>query len=417
MEKKQKLHYAWIVMIAAICLKIGEGAIGASVGNFVTPVVSDLGCLVSQFTLFMSIDAMGMALFYTTAAKWISTKRVGIVMGVAVVLEVIGLAMMSTYNKVWMFYFSGALIGSAGAFTGFVAIPILINMWFKKKSGTVLGIVMGVSSAAGLVFGQLSAWLITQYGWRQAYLILAIILAVFAVLPVFLLIKSPAEAGVEPYGAEEIALEETKAETPIADSSYGLSRKEALRYVPFWLSWIVCVCYSYACSIPGYIANCATMELGQTIQFGATASTFCSLGCIIASVATGHINDKFGVKAGMAWGALFNILGFGTILLGFKNPGLLLPGAFLVGIGGSMYTVQAPLLARNVVGEKHYSEVWSMMMVVNSLIGGGFAFTIGWFYDFGHTYRGAFILGPVLYIVALILGVIAINQTKNKQNA
>ena len=412
---KRRIHYAWIIMIATICLKIGEGAINSSVGNFVTPVVSELGCLVSQFTLFMSIDAVGMAVFYTTAAKWISTKRVGIVMGIAVVCEVIGMALMSTYTKVWMFYFSGALIGSAGAFTGFVAIPILINMWFKKKSGTVLGIVMGVSSAASVAFGQLSALFITQYGWRKAYLILAGVLAVFAVLPVFLLIKSPTEAGIEPYGTGEEDDEKTKAE-PALENTWGLTRTESLRFLPFWLAWIVCLCYSYGCSIPGYIANCAIMELGKSIQFGATASMFESLGCIVASVATGHINDKYGVKAGMAWGALFNALGFGTILLGFNNTNLLIPGAFLVGIGGSMYTVQAPLLAKNVIGDRHYSDVWSMMMVANSLIGGGFAFTVGWFYDFGHTYRGAFILGPILYIAALVLGVIAIDLTKKFRN-
>ena len=158
------------------------------------------------------------------------------------------------------------------------------------------------------------------------------------------------------------------------------------------------------------------MELGKSIQFGATASMFESLGCIVASVATGHINDKYGVKAGMAWGALFNALGFGTILLGFNNTNLLIPGAFLVGICGSMYTVQAPLLSKNVIGDRHYSDVWSMMMVANSLIGGGFAFTVGWFYDFGHTYRGAFILGPILYIAALVLGVIAIDLTKKFRN-
>ncbi|MBQ8995147.1 MAG: MFS transporter, partial [Oscillospiraceae bacterium] len=194
-----------------------------------------------------------------------------------------------------------------------------------------------------------------------------------------------------------------------------LTRKESLKFLPFWLSWIVCLCYSYSCSIPGYIANCATMELGQTIQFGATASMFYNLGCIVASVATGHINDRFGVKAGMGWGALFNVIGYGTILLGFHTPNLLLPGAFLVGVGGSMYTVQAPLLAKSVIGEKHYSDVWSMMMVANSLIGGGFAFTIGWFYDFGHTYRGAFILGPVLYIIALVLGIVAMNISEKRQ--
>ena len=34
-----------------------------------------------------------------------------------------------------------------------------------------------------------------------------------------------------------------------------------------------------------------------------------------------------------------------------------------------MYTVQAPLIARSVLGPRHYSEIWSVMMIGNSLMG------------------------------------------------
>ena len=95
--------------------------------------VYELGCQVSELTMFVSIEAIAMALLYTTASKILTTKRVGIVMGLAALTEVVGVALMAFYQSVYMFYISGLLLGIAQSFTGFVAIPIVLNMWFKKR--------------------------------------------------------------------------------------------------------------------------------------------------------------------------------------------------------------------------------------------------------------------------------------------
>ena len=136
---KKKKEYAWVIFAVAILIKISAGATAATISNFVAPVVSEFGCQVNQFTMITSIEAVGMALFYTTAAKLLTTKRIGIVMGIALLCEATGVILMSFYHNVRSFYLSAALIGVSQAFTGFVATPILLNMWFKKNYGTIFG--------------------------------------------------------------------------------------------------------------------------------------------------------------------------------------------------------------------------------------------------------------------------------------
>lgn len=417
MERNRKIHYAWIILIALIFLKAGAGATSCMTGNFITPVVNEFGCKVNQFTLFLSIDAVGMSVFYMPAAKIISNnKRLGLTIGIAALCEVIGIAMMFTYKSVWGFYFSGFLIGSAGAFTGYVAIPVIVNMWFKKMAGTVLGIIVAVGNAANVIFGLLSARFITLYGWRIAYLLIALMGFLLMVPEVFLLLKTPEQVGCRPYGEEEAAtVEET--ETKTVNDQWGLTLKEAFGKVSFWLAWLTCLCYSYGTAIPGYIATCTTMELHESTQFGARVHTFVNIGAILCSVILGRLNDKFGVKAGCLWGATFSLIGYNIIMLAFSNHSLLFLGAFLVGLANSMYAVQAPLLAKEIVGMKHYPDIWSVMMVANSLIGGGLLFTIGYFYDYGHTYRGAFIMGSLLYIFAMLVAFLAIRLSKRYKGA
>ena len=95
--------------------------------------------------------------------------------------------MMSSFKSVFVFRFAGALIGGANAFTGLIAIPLIINMWFRKKTGTILGLVIAIGNAATVLYNLLSAQLITSFGWRNAYLILAGMGLLLTVPAIFLL--------------------------------------------------------------------------------------------------------------------------------------------------------------------------------------------------------------------------------------
>ena len=307
--KNNKLHYGWKVMIACILIKIGTaGMTGVAMGNFVTPIIRELGCSVSALTAYTSVNAIAMALLYTTAVKFLNTGHIGRIMGFASLAEVIGLGLMSVYHSVYMFYFSAALIGVAQAFTGYVAIPAVVNMWFKKNNGTVLGIIIAVGSAATTLYSLLTGQLINAFGWRQSYFIMAVIAAVLTVPAVFLIIKRPEEVGCEPYGAETEPEAQAEAAAPVS-CAYSLTKKQALRMPMFYIAWLACVCFSYGSGVAYNIQTFSTIELGQTVTFSSIVGVFLSLGTIFSSLIVGRINDKFGVKAGLGWGAATTTIG------------------------------------------------------------------------------------------------------------
>lgn len=279
----------------------------------------------------------------------------------------------------------------------------------------MLGIVIAVSSASTLAYGLLSAQLITALGWRNAYLVLAALGFVFSVPAAFLIIKSPEEAGVRPYGEEEMDQEEVAEKGKETAGAWGFSAREAFRMPMLYLAWLACLCFSIGSGVSGYIATFSTMEMGQTINFGARAGMYMSLGGIACSLIIGRINDRFGVKAGLLWGAVTTALGYGLMLLSYSNPKLIMAASLMVGLGSSMYTVQCPLLARSVVGSRHYSDIWSVLMVANSLIGGGLYSSIGLFYDKLGSYKGAFLTAGFLYLGALALGTAAVEMSKRQR--
>ena len=409
-ERTPKLHYAWIIFACCVLLRFGVGGVvGCLAGNFVTPIVNDLGCGVSQFTLFVSVEAAAMALMYTTAAKMIVKKRINVVLGLASLLEVAGVALMATYKKAFWFNFSGLLLGIGAAFTGFVGIPVIINMWFKKKAGMVLGIIMASGYVATVVYSLLSAWLINSFGWRGAYLILACIGFLLTVPAAFFLLKTPEDVGCDPYGAENES--EEIQQCPV-EEDWGLTKKQAIRTPMFYMVWLTCMLYSISNSVAGYIATYTTMELGQSITYGASAAMCYNLGCAACSLILGLLNDKRGVRTGLVWGTCFAFAGYCCMLMSLHNSGLVIPAALIIGLGGSMYTVQSPLLVKSTLGSKYYPSIWSVIMVGNSLAGAFSYAPVGMFYDIGGSYRGAFICALGLFLAAFILGTTSISIKK-----
>ena len=101
------------------------------------------------------------------------------------------------------------------------------------------------------------------------------------------------------------------------------------------------------------------------------------------------------------------------MMASIQNSALLLPVCFLTGLGGlNMYSVQAPLVARTVVGDKHYSEIWSILMMGNSMIAAFTVAPIGGIYDATGSFRGAFFIGIGTFVAALVFGNLALSMSK-----
>ena len=84
-----------------------------------------------------------------------------------------------------------------------------------------------------------------------------------------------------------------------------------------------------------------------------------------------------------------------------------------------MYSVQAPLVARTVMGDRHYSEIWSILMIGNSMIAALLISPLGGIFDKTGSFTIVFLIGIVTFAAALVVGSIALKMSENyrkKQN-
>lgn len=400
---KLRFHYAWVVLICCVLLSFGCASVVQSIsGNYVKPIVTELGVPVSALTLFVSIEAAVMAFLYPYATKLLTTKKIGVVLALSTALQLAAIALMSVYRSIYLFYLSGVLLGIGASFTSFMAVPILVNLWFRKHVGLAMSIGAASSRLGGILWAMLSASMITSFGWRNSVLIMASVGAVVTIPALLLFVKKPDEMGKLPYGEGKVISGNPKVSQA---ATWGLTLREAAHKPMFYMVWLTTIIFSACAGIPGYMATFATMELGMSAAVGATAISVTQFGSVVCYLVLGVLNDRWGVRAGLLWGCSFMVGGLVVLLMSIHNPALLIPGCLLIGLGNGLYQVEAPLLVRGVLGGLHYASVWPVVMMGNSLIGGAMVYSsIGLFYDLTGTFRGAFITGAVLIGIAFVLG-------------
>ncbi|MFQ5904091.1 MAG: MFS transporter, partial [Candidatus Binatia bacterium] len=112
----------------------------------------------------------------------------------------LGFFVSSTTQSILHFYIGMGILMSLG----FAALPmsthgIIISNWFVHKRGRAMGIVASGMGVGVLVIAPLTQFIISELGWRHAYRMLALLLAVL-IAPLNLLFQRhrPEDVGLSP---------------------------------------------------------------------------------------------------------------------------------------------------------------------------------------------------------------------------
>ena len=82
---------------------------------------------------------------------------------------------------------------------------IIVSRWFRKHRGKVVGMVVASSSLGGATMPLMISPIVNNpnLGWRWGFGLLAVLFWLFAVIPVYKIIKpEPESMGLNPDGAE-----------------------------------------------------------------------------------------------------------------------------------------------------------------------------------------------------------------------
>jgi MFS family permease len=382
-------RFGWIVVAASVII------VGVSVGSlfalgvFIAPLEEAMQWSRSAIS---SVALLTWATLGVGSFLWgMLAERVGtrLVVGVGGLALGLGLVSSSQVTALWQFFITfGVIVGAAvGAF--YAPLIATVSHWFRVRRGLAVALVSAGTGLGTFGVAPLARWLISQYDWRVAMLVLGD-LVWLTIVPLAFVVRPAPRVDVEP------------ARGPQADVDRDLSLRDVWRTPQFWLiAWThFACCTAHSGPIFHMVANATARGVGP--MTAATVFGVAGLASIAGRIGSGLVADRLGSKRTLV--AMLALQAPAILLyLGAGDVASLYALSLFFGVAyGGVMPLYA-LLTREYFGARAMSGAYGAIYALQAIGMGLGTFAGGWFYDHLGGYAWFFVTASAIAAGAVLL--------------
>ena len=365
-----KRHFGYLVVAALVLTSFVPVSLGIScAGIFYPAITADLGIGRGLLGNYMSFVWLAPLAFLPLIGRLFSKVDARLCLSGGVAVVIIAFIWLSFTRTLWQFYVGGFLMGIGVGVLLLIAPSTLINRWFAKRAGFMLGIVMAFTGIGGVVWSPIGGILIQAIGWSATYRVFALLCAATLPATIFMVRSEPADLGIAPWGMEQADGAEDADAAMVAStvSSADKTAHEAFTAPIFYMLLIATLflnfgMYVYS-MIPSYIAS---MDIAASMPLlGATASSVAMAAQTIAKVVLGYTGDKK-PYASTCVGITLGIVGIALFATGLHAVAIVYAAAFTYGFFYGVTNVMMPILTRKNFGVRDYPRIYARVSMASS---------------------------------------------------
>lgn len=409
----RKEHYR--IIIAGMLLMLGLGIPINGMGVFTVPVTGALGFTVAQFSIVSSclslIGIISIPVLSKTMMPKIGLRKTAFLGGITGIL---GFIWMANSTSIWSFYLSASLIGLMLMVSTTMVAVTMINNWFEKKHGTIMGIVVASMGLSNIIVNAVIPTFVENNGFRAGYYLMAVFYGVAVLGGALLLRDKPEDLGTTAYGKGDSIIKERNATMVTNESEEsvpaGMTFSEALHSPVFYFASIAFVSFVMVSTFTQQLQVFLVSSGIDIVQVGAMMS-MASVAMILSKIIMGTVSDKIGsttTYVGLA------IIFTGSFIIFFltSSPAILFIALLMYYVCSGTPNVMHQLIALDLFGRKDFTAIWGVLSVAANI---GLAIgnpILGLLYDLTGTYQLTIMVCIALMIVSMTFFFLAIRSKK-----
>lgn len=349
--------YGWTVVGAVFVLTfVGHGS-AYTLAAFFPSLQHEFGAARGSVSLLFSLS--GFLYFSLGAVTGPLSDRIGPRrLAIAGMMSLaLGLALASQAQTLWQICLAYGL--GVGLGIGLTYVPAVgaVQKWFIRQRGFATGLAVSGIGVGTLVMPLAAGALIELTGWRQAYLLLAVLPATIGVAAAYFLVDSPASHGLQPDGqgpdAANAGLVTTVAEGPTI--------AEALSSLPFWLIYAASFLTGLGLFTPVVHLAAYAQDHNLSERTGLWLVGLIGVGSIVGRLTTGRIADRLG--RGRSLTAIYGAMAI--VLMGWyisTAAWSLAAFALLFGLCWGGYVALFPAISADYFGGRNGSGIFGLLI-------------------------------------------------------
>ena len=402
------------VMASAGAVSMAMGSL--NFGLFIKPMGDELGIGRAYFGWAQTARQVSSSVTSPTVGWLLDRFGSRILLPVAAVVTggaMITLAFISSnWHLVVLFAVMG-LVGMSGPGALVTSVPIL--KWFVRRRGAAVAFVgLGIPVGA-MIFVPLTQYFIDAWGWRTAWIVLAILgISIIVPLSLIFLRRRPEDMDLLPDGlpprAKTVNASDT-SEEPLEGLEISWTARNAMRTLPFWSLVVVFSMVALAIGTVAVHRIAAFMDRGLDPTLVSLATAFDAVCAGVATFAFGMLVRWVSVRILGAVGfCLLGLASVMTIYADYTSLMFISMAVFGLGIGGMMFLQN--FVWADYFGREYVGSIRGVVAPITLTVGGIGPPLAGYVRDWTGSYNSVWWGGVCLMFLAALL-ILATTAPKN----
>jgi MFS family permease len=404
---KERVFYGWFALAGVmIVIFVVGGTFVNSFGVFLPIICNEFGWSRAAVATALSLGVVAFGL--PSPLFGILVSRIGprnsLIIGNF--LAALGMVCLCLVQEIWHLYLFYVIIGLGAGFGGYIPSTTVINNWFIKKRSLALGVFIACAGLGGFVFPPFVTALISNFGWRITWLILAGMIIVLGVLigSVILVRNRPEDMAILPNGPSAgpiLKMEDAEQLSVNPDKSPLVGSRHALRNLTVWLLAAFSAANAFATGTVSTHQVAYLQDIGYNPMTAATTISLMAAFHSMGSLIFGTLALRYHIRhlAGLAFVSQLIAL---TILVTAKDLSFVYIYSSIFGLStGALFTA-LPTFIGAYFDRERYARVLGVVFPFQVIAQAVAATSAGAIFDATASYTTAFAIVILISIIGLI---------------